>query len=470
MFRSIEVPASVSFDQTKGNRDSLDCWSDVARGRDRHDGDRGGRSGGAAGCLAATEDGPGPGTSRSSSKRRSVVRVGIVGGGIGGLSAAIALDATGHDVTVFEAYPEPTPGAGGAFLNIAPNGMHALHSLSLREAVAAAGFGSSGITFHNHNQRTIGRLDASDHEHRFGSANVMIRRADLHRCLLDAVRRTGAPVEFDHRVASIDERTGWVEVMFVDQRAQRFDLLIGADGVHSTVRSHVDETSALRFLGLVDVGGFAPLRPAGVEPGRQHMVFGRSAFFGYFVTPTGETWWFSNQPSDTRPDRDTLLHATGEDWRDRLAALHCQDPPAISEILGASHDPVGAWPITELEPLARWRTERVVLIGDAAHATSPSAGQGASLAIEDAVWLADHLRGDANLSTALSDFEESRRPRVQRLVADARRNSSHKTPGPVGRWFRDLLLPAFLKLGAGAAERAYDHRPPVLVADRTQSP
>lgn len=394
-----------------------------------------------------------------------------MGGGIGGLSAAVALDATGHDVAVFEASPEPTPGTGGAFLNIAPNGMNALHSLALHEAVNAAGWASSGITFHNHHLKVIGRLDASDQEHLFGSGNVMLRRADLHSCLLDAVRRSGVSVEFDHRVAAIDEHTEWVEVTFAGGQTQRCELLVGADGVHSTVRSHVDQNSELRFLGMVDVGGFARFRPAGVEPGRQHMVFGRDAFFGFFVTPSEETWWFSNQPSHSRPDRDALRHAVGDGWRERLTALHSHDTPVIGQILAASDDPVGAWPITELETLARWRTERVVLIGDAAHGTTPSAGQGASLAIEDAVWLADHLRDDQPLRVALAGFEELRRPRVQRLVSDARRNSSTKTPGPIGRWFRDLLLPFFLKVGTKSAERAYDHRPPtVLPTDRTQSP
>jgi len=395
------------------------------------------------------------------------MKVGVVGGGIGGLSAAIALDEIGHDVTVFEAYPEPTPGAGGAFLNLAPNGMNALESLALSEAVTEVGWPSSGIRFYNHRHQTIGELDASDHGERFRFGNTMIRRADLHGCLLDAAHRTDVTVEFDHRLVSIDEHPDWVDVSFSAGRLRRYDLVVGADGVHSTVRQHVDARSELRFLGLIDVGGFAPVQPAGLELGYQHMIFGRDAFFGFFGTPTGETWWFSNRPSDIRSDRN----AVDFDWRRELTELHRHDPPVIGEIISVSDDPVGGWPTTELAPLAQWHTDRVVLIGDAAHATSPSAGQGASLAIEDAAWLAHILRGDTPVPKALADFERERRPRVERLVEDARRNTSHKTPGPVGRWVRDLLLPVFLKVGTRAAERGYNHlTPPVVPSDRTETP
>jgi FAD-dependent urate hydroxylase len=394
----------------------------------------------------------------------------IVGAGIGGLSAAVALRRVGVDPVVVEAAPVASPGLGGAFMNIAPNGINALAALGLAEQVAAAGFHSTGIEFHNRRGRTIGRLDSSQEQRRFGARNVMIRRAALHEILLEQVQRSGIDIVWDSHILNIDEHDHTVNVAFEDGRVMSAPFVIGADGVRSRTRDHVTGDTQPNYLGLVDIAGFAPNAPKDAAPGPQRMIFGRRAFFSYYVTPTGETWWFSNIPHDQPPTRHGLAALITPGWQQRLLTLHRDDPPQISAIITASERPVGAWPVTDLESLPRWHTNRVCLIGDAAHATSPSAGQGASLAIEDAVWLADLVDGHTLGRNAFEHFEQQRRPRVERLIADARRNSSTKTPEPVARAARDLLLPVFLRLGAAAASRAYDHQLPALPAPPDRDP
>jgi 2-polyprenyl-6-methoxyphenol hydroxylase-like FAD-dependent oxidoreductase len=106
----------------------------------------------------------------------------------------------------------------------------------------------------------------------------------------------------------------------------------------------------------------------------------------------------------------------------------------------------------------RWHAGPLAIMGDAAHATSPSAGQGASIAIEDAVVLAKCLRDTSDLERALTTYERLRRPRVERVVRYSARVGSTKSAGPVGRWLRDLCMPVALKLFASSSAHAWLYR------------
>lgn len=383
----------------------------------------------------------------------------IAGGGIGGLALALALDRVGVAAEIHEARTEHEPSAVGAFLNLAPNGINALRELDLADEVTARGHRSTGIDFFNRHGRRVGQLDATDQIADYGAQNVMIRRADLHDALLTAVRAIGLSVTFGHRVESVSETAAGITVAFANGQDAEGSVLIGCDGVHSPTRTHVvGPQPSPKYLGLVDIAGFSRAPLAGLESGPQCMVFGRRAFFAHYLTPDGQTWWFSNVPRPDRPTRTQLAAEPTDGWLADLRAIHRDDPPEIGVILAHSDPPVGAWPTTDLAFLPRWHTARVCLLGDAAHATSPSAGQGASLAIEDAVALANHIARSGLGQNAFGGFERERRPRVEWLIKSARRNGSRKIPGPIGGWIRDWLLPLFLRLGARDANNAYGYR------------
>lgn len=388
----------------------------------------------------------------------------IAGGGIGGLALALALDRVGLAARVLEAHEQQRPGRGGAFLNLAPNGMHVL-AVGLADEVAARGFPTTGIRFRNAHGRQVGFVDTSDQRARFGTDDVMVRRVDLHEVLLGAVERAGIDVRHDRAVDRVDEDADGVDVHLADGGRVHTALLLGADGVHSPTRAHVAGPDARpQHLGMLDLAGFSTHVPPGLAPGEQQMVFGRTAFFACVVTPDDGTWWFANVPIA----RQGAPRRSAEDWRDELLRLHRDDPAWIAPVLRDSEPPLGPWPMTDLPSLPRWHTERVCLLGDAAHATSPSAGQGASLAIEDAVELARSLADHSPGRRAFAAFEALRRPRVEPLVRTARRNSANKAPGPVGRVVRDLLLPVFLRLGARETTAAHGHRTAPL--SRTDTP
>ena len=189
------------------------------------------------------------------------------------------------------------------------------------------------------------------------------------------------------------------------------------------------------------------------------MVFGRRAFFGGFRTPSGEVWWFHNGPHASH-EGPRASHegprAAHHGAREALLELHAGDPPWVANVLRATPRVLGPWPLSDLPALPRYSAGRVCLIGDAAHAMPPSAGQGASLALEDAMILAMCLRDLGAPELAFERFERLRRPRVEAIARVARRNGSPKAmPSRPALWLRDRLLPVFLRMGAAEQDRGY---------------
>src|SRR5262249_9151142 len=156
--------------------------------------------------------------------------------------------------------------------------------------------------------------------------------------------------------------------------------------------------------------------------------------FGYTVRPSGDVYWFANMGSAEQPSRDSSSAIPGAAWKERLRDLFADDAGPALAILDATGDEVAAYPISDMPSVARWHSGSMVLTGDAAHATSPSSGQGASMAIEDAVVLAKCLRETHNLEIAFANYERLRRARVERVVRYSARLGRTKSPGPIGRW------------------------------------
>jgi 2-polyprenyl-6-methoxyphenol hydroxylase-like FAD-dependent oxidoreductase len=177
------------------------------------------------------------------------------------------------------------------------------------------------------------------------------------------------------------------------------------------------------------------------------------------VSTTGETYWFDNYAEPAEPDRVEIDRIPVDAWRRRLVGVHAGDHEPIGEILRTTDVPIGRIPIYDMPSLPAWHQGPVCLIGDAAHATSPHAGQGASLAMEDAIEVARCLRDVPSVEMAFTAFEALRKERVDRLVREARRSGNQKAmPNVFARWLRDLVLPFFLKKGLRDAEQVFAHR------------
>ena len=198
---------------------------------------------------------------------------------------------------------------------------------------------------------------------------------------------------------------------------------------------------APRYLGLLNAGGFTTgevRADLDRTPGLMSMAFGKRCFFGWSAAPDGSIWWFANPPSA----RPAGPQEPGQ-WRAHLLDLFADDAIPAAAIIRATPEVLGPWNTFDLPKVPVWRSARTVLIGDAAHAASPSSGQGASMAVEDAVTLGKCLAAGGD---ALASYEHARRDRVQRVVAAGRRNGSGKSAGPIGSAIRDAMTPLVMRM------------------------
>jgi len=369
----------------------------------------------------------------------------IIGSGVAGPAVALFLQRAGWEVEIFEAAESPDSYTG-LFLNVATNGLSVLDQLGLRERLVAEGHPAPEMVMWSSTGKELGTVPNGP-AGKPDRGSVVVRRSILHRVLRDAAQEAGIPIRFGARLERIEETDASVRAIFADGRIATGDLLIGADGVGSPTRRHIDpDAPAPAYSGLVGLGGFALVPGLAPTPGAQHMVFGRRSFFGYLVRDDGEVYWFANitHPS---ADRAALRATHAEEWLATLRELHADDPYPVPQILAHATGEIGGYPIDDLAHVPHWSRGRVVAVGDAVHAISPSAGQGASLALEDAITLARCLRDLPDHAAAFAEYQRLRQPRAEAVVAYAQAINKQKrvTKSRLGIAIRDAMLPMFLK-------------------------
>ena len=315
----------------------------------------------------------------------------VVGGGVGGPAVALVppTDWAGTSRSS-RRRAEPDPHAG-AFLNVATNGLAVLTELGVTDRLRTDAHPCPQMVMWSGRGKRLGEVPngpAGQPER----GSVIVRRGWLQQVLREAALEANVPITFGARLASLEEQPGRHVATTTDGRLFGADIVIGADGIGSVARRFVDPAaSAPTYSGLVGLGGFAHGTGLEPTPGHQHFVFGRRSFFGYLVRDDGTVYWFANS-TRPEPSREDLRAMPAEAWLDELTELHRDDAPPVPQILAAADDTVGAYPIYDLMQVEHWHRGRAVLLGDAVHATSPSAGQGAALTLEDAETLARCLR------------------------------------------------------------------------------
>ncbi|MEV4300022.1 FAD-dependent oxidoreductase [Microbispora rosea] len=360
----------------------------------------------------------------------------IIGGGIAGPVTAMALRRAGIDCEVFEAYDRGAEGVG-AFLTLAVNGLEALRLLDLHDLVRDLGMDTPVMEIRN----ARGRLLATTSQ-----PSRTLRRADLYQALRDEAVRRGVRIHYGKRLTGASTTANGVRAVFADGGEAEGDLLVGADGLRSRTRALIDpDAPRARYIGLLNTGGYAEGVRAPGRPGVCYFIFGRRCFFGYMIHPEGQVWWFANPPSRREMTPEELAAISPEQWRARLMDLFEGDAGPMREIIAATPDILPGWNTYDFPRVPKWSGGRMVLVGDAAHATSPSSGQGASMAIEDAVVLGKCLRDVPDTAEAFAAFERLRRERVERVVAQGKRNGDGKAPGAGGAFVRDLILPVVMR-------------------------
>lgn len=390
----------------------------------------------------------------------------IIGGGIAGPATAMALARVGIAAEVFEARPR-ADGQAGSYFTLAPNGLDALDAIDALDIAKALGFASRRNVMVSGSGRTLGTVSLG-RPLPDGTIALTLKRSLLASALVEEAERRGIAVHHDRRLVDATVLTdGRVRATMQDGSSAVADLLVGADGVHSAVRRVIDPQAPRgRYVGLTNFGGVTGAGGVRVdaEPSEWRFVFGRHAFFGYHLTAERDVVWFVNAP---RPEITPAERAgtSPEQWQRRLAALFTEDLGPAVELIRVGRLEVAADNTYDLARLPVWRRGPMVVIGDAAHAPAPSSGQGASMALEDAVVLAGSLRDAASVQDGLATYESRRRDRVERIVRYGARTSSTKTTGPVAQVLRDVVLRLVFR--AFVTERSlewmYGHR-----VDRTE--
>ncbi|MGW9117729.1 FAD-dependent oxidoreductase [Streptomyces sp. NPDC055663] len=367
----------------------------------------------------------------------------VIGGGIAGPVAAMALRQAGIEAAVHEAYDSTADGAGGG-MSIAPNGQNALDAIGAGDLVRAIGTPVTAMGLRSWTGRDLAQFAPPS---RLPSLQF-VWRADLYRALHDEAERRSVPIHHGKRLTGTTETGSGITAHFADGTEASADVLIGADGIRSTVRSLIDPAAAQpNYAGLVCFG--ARMHQSGMPStdGVMYMCFGKRAFFGYQVFEDSSAVWFVNLPHRAPMTVSEARAIGANEWIRILRNAFADDRTPALEMISRTKagELLITGPMENMPGVANWSHGRMTLIGDAAHAASSSSGQGASIAVESAVELARCLR-DLPYDQAFAAYEQLRRPRVERIIKLGARTNTNKTAGPVGRVLRDLVMPATMKL------------------------
>ncbi len=348
------------------------------------------------------------------------MRILVVGAGIGGLTAGLALRSAGFDVHVHE--QASVLREVGAGIAVSPNAVKVLHGLGMAEALRTAGVISLSLDSRDwQTGALLGRVPLAEHAvKRWGAPLYHLHRADLHDALRDALGEVH--LTLGARCVAVEQDDSRVTVRFADGRTASGDLLVGADGVHSVVRDRVVGPDRPVWSGQVSWRGLAPAdlgHEVGLEV-RHHSFWGPHRQFVTFYVADGRLVnWVANTQSDD-DWQDESWSARGD--RDELLALYAGWHQQVRALI-AGTDEMFKWALFDRPPLKNWTRGRVTLLGDAAHPMLPYMAQGASQSIEDAAVLALSIAADgADPVRAINAYSTRRAPRaaaVQNASRDA---------------------------------------------------
>lgn len=349
------------------------------------------------------------------------LNIAVIGAGIGGLAAALALLRFGHRVRVFEQAPQL--GEVGAGLSLSPTAAHALNWLGLHQMLEDKAYKPEDQCIrHFKDAHPIAWINRGKSLiEKYGERYYLIHRADLHDALATAVRAADAQaIEVSKRCLTVEQTATQVTAHFDDGTSYSSDVLIGADGSRSAVRNAVFGVMEPQYTGYIAWRGLVPMErvppgvlnpPSGVFLGAGHLVNRypvRNGKLLNFVAFAERAAW-AEEGWSIRSSVEELL-AEFEGWHEDVRTFMRETPP----------QQLFKWGLFDREPLTSWSRGRVTLLGDAAHPILPFLGHGAVLAIEDGVVIARAFDAAGAVDEALERYEAARLPRASFVVLESR--------------------------------------------------
>jgi 2-polyprenyl-6-methoxyphenol hydroxylase-like FAD-dependent oxidoreductase len=356
----------------------------------------------------------------------------IIGAGIGGLTTAIALQQKGFEVQVYEAAPEIKE--AGAGLWVAANAINILEKLGLSEAVKAAGNQLTGAGLGNHYGQALSKVDFSKIIKNYGNGTVAIHRGHLQRILLENTLKS--TVFTNRKLKNIIDTEGVIQLEFEDGTHAECDILIGADGIRSVVRKHIFGDIPLRYSGQTCWRGIVKMKLEDTKNSLELWGTRGGLRTCYSQVNEKEVYWYVTlkEKANRRFSTDVL--------KPYLLDLVSEFQSRIKDVIAQTDDAAILHnDLYDFKPIPKWYEGNIVLVGDAAHASTPNLGQGACQAIEDAYVLAECLVKSKNSQDAFQNYEDIRLKKAQFVV-----NTSYQIGllnnigGAVGYRVRNFLL------------------------------
>jgi 2-polyprenyl-6-methoxyphenol hydroxylase-like FAD-dependent oxidoreductase len=374
-----------------------------------------------------------------------MTRVAIIGGGIGGLTAARALCRRGIEVAIYESAPELREiGAGVA---LGPNAMKVLRSLGLEDDVRAiAGRWDWALTRNGKTGRVISKTGREQQASLFGSAGATAHRADLLDVLSNSV--PSELVTLGTRCIGVEPDGSVAVARFEDGAEVEADLIVGADGIHSAVRASLFGPDAPRFTGKICYRSVVPVDavPGGPPPNDNAQWLGPHGTIVLYPVRRDELI-------------NVVCHYDDEGYRHESWVSRCEQAEVLERYRGwhesllrifSAGEVWYKWALYDRDPIPRWTRGRVGVLGDAAHPMLPYLGQGACQAIEDGCVLAAALAAEpADPVAGLALYERSRRPRASQVVLASReRGVSNHLASPLAALRRDVSIAVRRRFGS----------------------
>lgn len=351
------------------------------------------------------------------------MKIAVIGGGIGGLCTAYALQRQNFSVDVFEATSTFRP--IGAGIGIGSNAMQALIDLGIGEEIYQDGTNLTTQIFLNAKGKQLNTIDFSALKKLYGQSNITIQRADLHQTLYDAIQKEN--LFLNKRCLRVEPHQNGCTLYFSDETTASYDYVIAADGIHSPIRKQYIPSSEPRYAGYMCWRGIAQAHPL-VENATSVEIFDTIGRFGYAPLKDGKIYWFA---CVNTAENNTFLHHLE---KQQLANLFSSFPKQVSEIiLSTEQQDILHHDLYDIAPLKKFHFNRVILLGDAAHATTPNMGQGAGQAIEDALVFSEALAQHKDFHQAAQQYEKIRLAKTKKVTQLSRQI------GIAAQWNHPLL-------------------------------